>query len=321
MKYLIVTTLFLAFVSANAQNGDSITTSTPDTVKVGAYVISVHDINFHEKEYTIRFWLWFLHNNADFDFSKQLDIPNAKAIEFEAPIIDSLEGRAWVIMKMKCVMKENWNVSDFPFDRQTLRVKIENTLFDNTGLIFLPDTTGSRIDDEEAIDGWSISNFRVFRAENDYRTGFGDSRTGREASVFSQFIIEMDIERDAVGLFMKIFIGMYIAFLIAIISFTPHPAELEPRFGLPVGGLFAAVGNKYIIDSLMPESSSFTLVDTLHALTFIGILATLITSAVALKLHDNQKTALALKVNSICSQIVIISYILLNIIFITIALF
>ena len=73
----------------------------------------------------------------------------------------------------------------------------------------------------------------------------------------------MDIERDAWGLFMKIFIGMYIAFLIAIISFTPHPSELEPRFGLPVGGLFAAVGNKYIIDSLLPESSSFTLVDTL----------------------------------------------------------
>ncbi len=53
----------------------------PDTVKVGTYIISLHDINFHEKEYTVRFWLWFLYDNADFDFSKQLDIPNAKSIE------------------------------------------------------------------------------------------------------------------------------------------------------------------------------------------------------------------------------------------------
>ncbi len=74
--------------------------------------------------------------------------------------------------------------------------------------------------------------------------------------VFSTFNIEMDIERNAWGLFLKIFIGMYIAFLISVISFTPHPSELEPRFGLPVGGLFAAVGNKYIIDSLLPESST-----------------------------------------------------------------
>src|SRR5678816_4835806 len=82
---------------------------------------------------------------------------------------------------------------------------------------------------------------------------------------------------------------MYIAFLISIISFTPHPSEMDPRFGLPVGGLFAAVGNKYIIDSLLPESSTFTLVDTLHAITFIAIFATLLVSAIALKQFDAGK--------------------------------
>ena len=65
---------------------------------------------------------------------------------------------------------------------------------------------------------------------------FGDPRPGREKQTFSELKIEMDIERDAFGLFMKIFIGMYIAFLISMLSFTPHPSELEPRFGLPVGG-------------------------------------------------------------------------------------
>jgi hypothetical protein len=322
MKILATTILFfIAAITSFAQIPDPTTLTGPDTVKVGAYVISVHDINFHEKEYTVRFWLWFLHHNEAFDFSKQLDIPNAKSIEFEEPITDSLEGKAWVIMKMKCVMKQNWNVSDFPFDQQNLKIHIENTLFDKKSLVFVPDVSGSKFDDEEAIDGWIISDFRVHLSENDYHTGFGDSRPGRESSVFSQFIIEMNLERDAWGLFMKIFIGMYIAFLIAIISFTPHPSELEPRFGLPVGGLFAAVGNKYIIDSLMPESSSFTLVDTLHTLTFTGILATLIISAVTLKLHDNNKTALALRVNRICSLIVVISYVLLNAIFIFVALF
>ena len=31
----------------------------PDTVKVGVYFISLHDIDFRQKEYTVRFWLWF----------------------------------------------------------------------------------------------------------------------------------------------------------------------------------------------------------------------------------------------------------------------
>lgn len=215
-------------------------------------------------------------------------------------------------------MKERWDVKDFPFDKQHLKVQIENTLFDNTNLVFVPDTKGSQFDEKEAIDGWKIVNFRVTAGDNDYETGFGDSST--TSQVFSTFNIEMDIERDAWGLFMKIFIGMYIAFLIAIISFTPHPSELEPRFGLPVGGLFAAVGNKYIIDSLLPESSSFTLVDTLHALTFLSVLLTLIVSAISLKLVDNGKTEQALLVNKVGARVVVGLYVIVNTVFISLAL-
>jgi hypothetical protein len=316
LRWLFLLLMFVAS-TAFAQSADE---DVPDTVRVGAYVISVHDINFHEKEYTMRFWLWFVHGNAGFDFARQLDIPNAKTIEPPEIIYDSLEGKAWVIMKMKCTMKENWNVEDFPFDRQHLQVQIENTLFDNTSLIFLPDTIGSRFDDQEAIDGWAIRNFRVRASSNNYQTGFGDIREGHLDSTFSQFVIEMDIERNAWGLFLKIFIGMYIAFLISMISFTPKPSELEPRFGLPVGGLFAAVGNKYIIDSLLPESPSFTLVDTLHTLTFLSIFATLLISAFVLNLHDSGKGERALRVNRRLSRIVVIGYFAANILAVLLAL-
>lgn len=295
------------------------TVGQPDTVKVGAYVISVHDINFHDKEYTARFWLWFVYNNPDFDFSTQLDVPNAKIIDKPEVINDSTDGKAWTIMKMKSTMKESWNVVDFPFDQQHLKIQIENTLFDNSSLIFKADEDGSKFDKQEAIDGWTITNFKVSATENDYETGFGDQDTKQQ--VFSSFLIEMDIERNAFGLFMKIFIGMYIAFLIALISFVPHPSEFEPRFGLPVGGLFAAVGNKYIIDSLLPESSTFTLVDTLHALTFFAIFGMLVVSAICLRLYDNGKKEECLRANLLGSRIVLITYLSANIIFILLALF
>ncbi len=291
----------------------------PDTARVGAYVISVHDINFHDKEYTARFWLWFLYDNPDFDFTTQLDIPNAKTIETPEAIVDTVDGKAWVMLKMKCVMKENWSVLDFPFDKQHLKIQIENSILDNSVLIFAPDYAGSKFDDEEAIDGWTIKNFKVGVRDNSYATGFGDPRPGKDHQTFSQFTIDLDIERDAWGLFMKIFLGMYIAFFIACISFTPHPSEMEPRFGLPVGGLFAAVGNKYIIDSLLPESSSFSLVDTLHALTFIAIFGTLLVSAIALKQYDNGSKELAERTNRRGARFVVALYVLLNIMFITLA--
>ncbi len=302
---------FLFFVCSISQ-----TTAQVDTVKVGAYVLSVHDINFHDKEYTARFWLWFIYNNPKYDFTTQLDMPTAKGYEQSPPIADSIDGKAWVMMKMKATMKEKWNVQDFPFDQQHLSMQIENSQYDTSSMVFLADTKGSKFSPTEAIDGWDIRDFKVSAGTSEYETGFGDSRPGRNPQTFSTFLIEMNLQRDAMGLFMKIFLGMYIAFSIAMISFAPKPWEHEPRFGLPVGGLFAAVGNKYIIDSLLPESSTFTLVDSLHTLTFFAIFSILLVSAICLRLYDAGKKEKCLRVNKIGSRTILIAYAIINLIFI-----
>jgi hypothetical protein len=318
MKRLLLLLLVALPTYLFGQDDDS-TGPPPDTVKVGAYVISVHDINFHDKEYTIRLWLWLLYDNLEFDFPTQIDIPNAKHIDKPEVIMDMVDGKMWQLMKMKCIMKQNWNVGDFPFDKQHLVVHIENSIYDQRSLVFVPDEMGSTFDRELTLDGWHITNFSVNTNTHEYTTVFGDPGTDMLHSEYASFNIKMDIERDAWGLFMKIFIGMYIAFMISILSFTTKPSELEPRFGLPVGGLFAAVGNKYIIDSLLPESSSFTLVDSLHAATFLAIFSTLLVSAIALYYHDRGLTARSVRVNSYGSKIVVTAYLAVNVIFIILA--
>ena len=316
-RYLLL--LLIAFpLFLSAQESDS-TEQAPDTVKVGAYIISVHDINFHNKEYTVRFWLWLLYDNLEFDFPTQIDIPNAKQIDKPEVIMDMVDGKAWQLMKMKCVMKHNWRVGEFPFDKQQLVVHIENSIYDQNRLVFVPDEMGSTFDRELTLDGWRISNFEVNTNTHEYTTTFGDPTTDMLHSEYASFNIKLDIERDAWGLFMKIFIGMYIAFMISILSFTTKPSELEPRFGLPVGGLFAAVGNKYIIDSLLPESSSFTLVDSLHAITFMAIFLTLLVSAIALHYSDRGNNNASMKVNYWGSRIVVIAYVVMNAIMIGMA--
>ncbi len=307
-KFCFLLILIGSFIASRAQG--------PDTVNVGAYIISVHDINFHDKEYTIRYWLWFLYDNPDFDFKTQLDIPNAKEIDEPVILTDTVDGKTWVQLKMKCTMKENWVVHNFPFDKQHLRVRVENTVYDKNSLIFLPDKRHSMFDDIEGLDGWRVKDFTVSSDTTRYGTGFGDPRPGHNSQTFSTFKIDMQLERDAWGLFMKIFIGMYIAFLIALVSFVSFPWEFEPRFGLPVGGLFAAVGNKYIIDSLLPESAEFSLVDTLHSITFFGLLSVLAVSAISLKLYNANKKEACLLADKIGSRIVVFVYIALNIYFI-----
>jgi hypothetical protein len=287
--------------------------SKPDTVKVGAYIISIHDINFHDKEYTARFWLWFVYKNPRLNFSQQIDIPNAKEVEITSESVDTVRGQYWAQMRVKCTMKENWRVHDFPFDTQHLKIILEDEALDIENLVFVADTASSRFDNKEALNDWRVDSFSVNTSIASYNTSFGNPEPGFDKQKFSTFTIQMDIDRKAIGLFLKIFLGMYFAFMIALVSFLSDTNELEPRFGLPVGGLFAAVGNKYIIDSLLPESSQFSLVDILHSLTFLGIFGILTVSAIALRLHNNDQVKRAHQINRIGAAIVILGYIFSNI--------
>src|SRR3982750_3288015 len=52
----------------------------PDTVTIGIYVTSIHDIDFKQKEYTATFWLWLKYKNKNFDFDRNLEVPMAKTV-------------------------------------------------------------------------------------------------------------------------------------------------------------------------------------------------------------------------------------------------
>ena len=87
-----------------------------DTVYTGIYVTSVHDIDFKQKEYTVNLWLWLKYKNKDFDFVQNLEIPQAKTFTKSYSTIDTSNGGVYILMKLQCVMKDSWKITNFPFD-------------------------------------------------------------------------------------------------------------------------------------------------------------------------------------------------------------
>jgi hypothetical protein len=301
--------------------GLSTLAQTPDTVQIGCYVISMHDFDFRDKEYTARFWLWTLYKNPEIHFERAVEIPNAKSFEIDQTIIDTLAGKQWVQLKLRCVMKESWNIANFPFDRQQLKILVENSKFDNRNLIFVADTNGLFYDPELSVDGWNVSDFKVSTGTSHYATGFGDSTLEKPQSDYSKFVISLQLERNAWGLFFKLFLGMYVAFMISYVSFFIDPQHVDPRFGLPVGGLFAAVGNKYIIDGYLPDSPTLTIVDILHGLTFLSIFVIIAFSALSLRQEETGFVAHSKRTDRLLRLILGGVYLLVNVGMIGYALF
>lgn len=300
--------------------GSSAQSQAPDTVKIGSYIISLHDFNFHEKQYVARFWVWMTYSDPNFDFVHRVEVPNAKDMVVQDVMTDTLEnGKIWVLLKLKCTMKQNWRVHNFPFDKQHLEVGIENSEFDTRKLVFQLDSIGSHFDPKFAVDGWNIQNFKSLIQNSHYETNFGDPSLKKNASDYGSYVISLDLSRSALGLFLKLFIGMYISFAIAFISFNIDQSDSGPRFELPVGGLFGSVGNKYIIDTVLPESSTFTLVDSLHALTFVCIFLILAISVYSLRIFDLGLQERARKIDRIGRNSILTIFLTVNVVLIVMA--
>ncbi len=289
----------------------------PDTVTAGIYVTSIHDIDFKLKEYTISFWLWLKYKNKEFDFLHNLEIPQAETFEKSFFTVDTTDGNIYILMKLQCEMKDSWKINNFPFDRQNLRMSIENSQFDSHSLVFKADTIGKHFDPQFAISGWNIDSFDLSTGMKSYETTFGDPQLDKPHTEYGAFKVKVGISRDAIGLFWKMFLGMYVAFLIAYVCFYIHADSIDSRFSLSVGALFAVIGNKYIIDSALPESVTFTLVDTLHGITLLFILAVITCTAFSLKLVKQDKLNQANRFDKVAGQILLLTYLILNFYFIS----
>lgn len=278
----------------------------------GIYITSIHDIDFKEKEYTINFWLWLKYRNKDFDFMQNLEIPAAKSVTKSFSTTDTVNGQIYLLMKIQCVMKDTWAIDNFPFDQQRLRLSLENSQFDSKDLMFVPDTLGKHFDPRFALRGWQVDSLNINSGIKAYETAFGDPTVKKPHTEYSSYKVKVVIKRDAMGLFWKMFLGMYVAFLIAYMCFYIHTDSIDSRFGLSVGALFAVIGNKYIIDSSLPESTTFTLVDTLHGITLIFILGIIVATAFSLRLIKKDKIKQANRLDFVSAQVLVVAYVLLN---------
>lgn len=279
-----------------------------DTVRVGLFVENLYDLNFTEQSFKSDYWIWFNYKNDSISLPGNIEIIKNKNIFNEFEIKGKLKELTWSERKIKAELVKNWNITNYPFDRQTLVIETEIIDKDTNALCVLLDTTKCGIDKNLMISDWKIEKIRFRKKVNQYETDFGDPT--QTINTFYSVIIEADIKRDVVSLFFKLFIGVFIAAAIALSSLFIKPKHSDPRYGLPVGSLFAAVGNKYIVDSIIPQTSSITLVDKIHFLTFFLIMMVIVTSIISQKYYESHKKLTSWRVDRVAFAVLSCFYIL-----------
>jgi hypothetical protein len=277
----------------------------PAQVVVGSYINKVQDLSFRENKYTADFYIWFRWKAegalADYKPLDSFEIINGR-VDAKTSIVEKKIGDLnYASARITATMAETWDLEDFPFDWHRTEVRIEDSALTVQDLVFVADQVNSRLGDEIDISGWTASNFKSEVRRKLYPTNYGDTSQPKDAaSEYSRFVASWDVDRAGWGTAIKLLSTVILATAVAFVCFMVKPSDLDARFGMGVGSLFAVAASAFIVSASVPDSAALTVADRLHMVALGSIFITLLISAYGLRLEVSGREELAFKIDRWC---------------------
>ncbi len=308
MKAILLSLSLLCFGNTYSQN------RKVDTVKIGTFISSLNNFDIGNNTISADIHLWCLYNDSSYNFEKEIEFINCDEASFNVTSLEKLENQYWFYTKLIVKSRQKFSALNYPFDSHQILFGIESTEYTTDDFVFKPDLIGSKLDSVvySQFEGWRINNVSFTSKAALYETAFGEPEESK--SSLPRFDIAISISRISSWLILfKLTTGIIVAFLISSCVFWIKPINVDPRFGLCVGGLFAAMGNKYVVESIIPSPNEISLLDYLHNITFIFIFLIIIISVISLRLVEENNA----KSINISKKLDIIAYFTITILYFT----
>ncbi len=289
--------------------------ANPTRVEVGFYVDRISELSIKDASWTVDFYVWFRWRDEAVRPGNDFQVIDG-SIESRELEDGYLEGDAhYQRYRVVARISKSFDVSRFPRDEHLLTINIENPAYQRHQLLFVADQENTSVSSRVRVPAYEISGTKLIEKAHPYKTTRGDPRLVAGAkSIYSQARLGIGIERPGWGFFLKMFQALYVAVTIAMLAMFIKPTNVDPRFGLGVGGLFAAVANSYVTSSLIPDTGIMTLSDIINGLGAGMILVTVIQSTVSLHLFERLGAeALSRRFDQLSFAVLSIGYIALNV--------
>ena len=257
----------------------------PEQVRMGAYLTGLGDFDPAKKSFSAAFWAWSVGPADRVKSLDQLEFPNAIKVESPNAVQETTAQGIWSQRKIVGNFRHGWDLRRFPFDRQLLRIEMEEAERDTASLVYVPDTANSSFDPEVNLSGWRILSTQLVSGTQPYNTSFGDPRLPPGSpSAYARAELRVLLERTDRSGFWKLTVGAFAAALMALASYglrVDQAPALSPRFGLLAGSAFAAVISLRSAATELGASGYTTLIDSVHAAVLLYILVATAAGVVA----------------------------------------
>ena len=267
--------------------------AAPQKVTIGLYVVDIFELNIKEESFWADFYFWV---KWEEDGDKKFD---PTRYEFMNGVIDRQQNPderkkgniRWQSKRIIGKFRSSLDFRDYPLDTQELKIEIEDGYYDTAGLVYEIDPSMENEPYPISLSGWTMSDGQRYSIrEHEYKTNYGNPfRDPAERSVYSRAVITIPIEHMAARhTFLKLYLPVFLAGLVAFLTFLVEPVDLDARFGVGIASIFGAVTSMIYANSIIPETPYFSLSDKIHLSSLVFIFATMVVSCFALKCHKSK---------------------------------
>jgi hypothetical protein len=104
-----------------------------------------------------------------------------------------------------------------------------------------------------------------------YQTNYGLRSAGPDANQYSRMIFSISLDRTSYGPLFKSFWISALAVLLGLLAFLIKSDDLDARFGMGVGSIFAASANAFVITDALPPTTAVTLAEQINLIA-VGVI-------------------------------------------------
>ena len=272
------------------------------TVRVGAFLNDVQTIDLKLHSYAVDLYIWFRWQNPDIDPASSFEFNNAndswgheRAANWEAPKLLP-DGSLYQVVHVQGRFSRKFLLYNYPFDRQTIEVSFEDSVWPSKLLGYVEDVEGFMVNPAMVLPGYRSEAPSLEIRDFQYPTKFGDTRA-QEPESYSRVTLRLPIHRPRGTYAIKLLLPVLCVIACASLMFVLKPTYVDARLSIGITALLTIVALQITLNADMPDVDYLVLMDKIYVGAYLFVIAGLAVVVRTARMVESDQLAAAIRLH------------------------
>ena len=266
---------------AVAVASDKSSQPSADEVVIGAYIQNIQTLDLSTNSFMADIYVWMRWMDPKLAPYESLEVMNPyemwalTAVPLTKEPVPQSDGSLYYAIRYQGAFNTNFDLSQFPFGEQVLKVQLEDQLLEAHQLNYVLDSSAIAIDPQVTVPGYDIDEPTITVEDVRYSSNFGEL-SSRADDIYSRVTIAIPVTHPILATSVKVLLPLILVVATASLIFHVPPTLIEARIGLGITALLTLVAMQWSAMSDLPDGGYLVMLDVLYIASFMFVLTTLI---------------------------------------------